>query len=582
MNASIWLLLAAVTALVAALHLVRPPARRIALPSTVLWVRALARTHRLRAPWRRWLALALALVIAWSLLLALPGPGSLLGGDATRTVLILDTSRSMAARTRDGRTRFEHAREGALRLIDALPPTAEAAILDTTGSFMPTGFVTPREARAALARMQPGTDAQAALPPLPDAAVVHAFTDGVALEPAVGSAIVHSVFEPADNVAITAFDVRALPQQPTQAEALVQLINASPGSRRVQVILRGSGDYRVTQPLDLDAGESVDITVDVSAYRGDVLAAAAALEGDAYAADDIAYAAVPAHEPVRVLLVSGGNAGLEDALRSLPGIVLAVRAPARFDPTSRYDAYVFDRFAPPAPPAAPSLLMRPPVVTWLGNYGAPVAGGRVLRIAAAHPAVDGLPWGAAPVTALRSVNARTGEAVLLRAQDGAPAAVAFDAPVRGVTTGFAWNDAPPTLQAHLPVFLGNAIGWLTGGRDVVRARPGTVELPLPDAQIRDGGGAPVAARTVGARTVFDADRPDVFTVTAGARTTRVVVQPADPRHAQINRTALPAASASASIAAPGTTLSGAWPALVLLACVLLAVDWLLYARRVTA
>jgi len=29
-------------------------------------------------------------------------------------------------------------------------------------------------------------------------------------------------------------------------------------------------------------------------------------------------------------------------------------------------------------------------------------------------------------------------------------------------------------------------------------------------------------------------------------------------------------------------LSGAWPALVLLACVLLAVDWLLYARRVTA
>jgi len=581
MNAWAWLLPSAVTALIAALHLLRPPARRIALPSTLLWARALAHAPRLRAPWRRWLSLALALVIAWSLLLALPGLGNLFSGnDAMRTALVLDTSPSMAARTRDGRTRFEHAREGALRVLDALPRTAEVAILDSTGSYMPTGFVTPREARAALAHLQPSSDARAVMPPLADATDVHAFTDGVAFEP--DDVRIHSVFEPADNAAITAFDVRALPQQPTRVEALVQLLNASPRSRRVQLILRGSGDYHVTQSLDLDAGERVDITVDVSAYRADVLAAAVALSGDAYPADDIAYAAVPAHEAMRVLLVSDGNTGLEDALRSLPGVVLGVRAPARFDPAARYDAYVFDRYAPPAPPGAPSLLMRPPPVPWLGDDGGLVASGRLLQVAAAHPAVDGLPWASAPLTALRGLTARAGEAVLLRAQGGAPAAVAFHAPVRGVATGFGWSDAPPSLQAHLPVFLGNVLGWLTGGRDILRAAPGTIEVPLADAQVRDGSGAAVAARTLGTRTVFDAARPDVFTVTAGARTTRVVVQPADPRHAQINRSALSAASANAPVGGPRVWLPGAWPALVLLACVLLGVDWLLYARRVTA
>jgi len=583
-----WFLLAAVTALIVALHLLRPPARRVAFPSTLLWARALAHAPRLRAPWRRRLALALALSIAWLLLFALPLPGGLFGGgEASRVALILDTAPSMAARTRDGRTRFEHAREGAQRLIDALPAAAEVALLDTTASGMPTGFVTPREARAALARLQPVGQGRVAMPPLPGDAAVHVFTDGVALDPVGAQASIHSVFEPADNVAVTAFDVRTLPQHPTRADALVQVLNASPGKRRMQLIVRGSDGFHVAQALDLDAGERADVTIDVSAYRGSVLAAAASLGGDALAADDIAYAVVPAHQGLRVLLVSRGNPGLQDALRSLPGVALSVRAPGRFDPQAargepRYDAYVFDRVAPATPPSGPALLMRPPAVPWLGAAPPGVPGPGVLRVAAMHPAVAGLQWGSAPVQSLRALGAPAGHAVLLQARDGAPAALAFDSPVRGVVTAFAWNDAPASLQAQLPVFLGNALGWLTGGRDVVRAAAGTVEVALPDAQVSDGSGAPVAARSVGATTVFDAPRPDVFTVRAGAQSVQVAVQPAAPERAFINDSALAPRVPDGTGTAGAASLPGAWLVLALIAAVLLAIDWLLYVRRVTA
>lgn len=589
-----WIVLAAVTALVAALHLLRPPARRVALPSTLLWARALTHAPRLRAPWRRRLALALALAIAWSLLSALPLPGGLSGGGGqTRVALVLDTSPSMAAHTRDGRSRFEHARERAGRVIDALPATAEVALLDTTASSMPTGFVTPREARAALARLQAGGHGHASMPPLPDDAQAHLFTDGVAIDPSAAAATIHPVYEPADNVAVTAFDVRTLPQQPTRVDALVQVLNASPGSRRVQLIVRGSDGFHVTQALDLAGGERVDATIDVSSYRGSVLAAAAALASDAYADDDIAYAAVPAHRALRVLLVSSGNPGLQDALRSLPAIALSVRTPVQFDalrvdPVQGFDAYVFDRFAPVAPPPGPALLMRPPAAPWLDESpaGAPAPvrqeAASQLRVAAMHPAVEGLRWGSAPVQGLRALRAGAGQSVLLHARGGEPAAVAFETPVRGVLTAFAWNDAPASLQAQLPVFLGNALRWLTGGADLVRAAPGTIAVALPDAKITDGSGAQVAAHTVGATTVFDALRPDVFTVRAGARTMQVTVQPAAPRRALINDSALTADMPKTTLAAAGGSLPGAWLMLALLAAVLLAIDWLLLVRRVAA
>jgi len=590
----IWVLAAMASAIVVALHLLRRPAQRVALPSVLLWARALALAPRLRAPWRRWLALALALAIAWALLLGLAGPGLLSGSDGTRIAVVIDTAPSMDARMRDGSTRLAQARAQAAALIDRLTPGTQVALLDTTGTLVPTGFVTPREALAALANLKTGGTGIAAMPPLPDrrATSVHVFTDGVALAVDASAVSVHRVFEPVDNVAITAFDVRALPQQPTRVEALAQVLNASPERQRVRLILRGNDGFQLAQALDLQRGESADVTVDVSAYPDGILAAAAAIEGDGYPADDIAYAVVPSHEPLRVLLVSAGNAGLRDALRSLPGVALTLRTPERFearDPSNatasdagRFDAIVFDRVAPTAPPNAPALLMRPENVAWLGLTATPAARQTLLRPVVTHPAVTGVPWDIAPLRALWQMRAPQEAPVLARSAGDAPAIVAFREPVRALATGFAWSDAPATLQANLPVFLGNALRWLTDAQETMQVPPGPVRLPFAEARVVDGAGASVAVRATAEGSLFDAPRPDVFTVRADERALRVVVQPADPSHSQVNLSSLDDVPAARLPAVAQALLPGAWLLLLCAVCVLLVLDWALHARRVTS
>ena len=590
----IWLLAAVASAIVVALHLLRRPAQRVALPSVLLWARALEHAPRLRAPWRRWLALALALAIAWALLLGLAGPGLFSGGDGTRVALVIDTSTSMDARMRNGSTRLAQARAQAAALIDRLSPGTQVALLDTTGALVPTGFVTPREARAALANLKTASTGSAAMPPLPDrrATSVHVFTDGVALAVDTGDATVHRVFEPVDNAAITAFDVRALPQQPTRVEALVQVLNASPGSKRVRLILRGSDGFQLAQALDLQAGESVDVTVDVSAYPGGILAAAAAIEGDGHPADDIAYTVVPSHAPLRVLLVSGGNPGLRDALRSLPGVALTLRtpeqfhardlsSPARSDPLP-FDAIVFDRVAPAAPPKLPALLIRPPEVAWLGLTATQAVRQALLRPAVEHPAVIGVPWEIAPLRALWQIHAPQEAPVLVQTAGNVPAIVAFREPARALATGFAWSDAPATLQANLPVFLGNALRWLTDAQQTMQVPPGPVRLPYAEASVADGNGASVAVRASAGGSVFDAPRPDVFMVRVGERALRVVVQPADPSRSQVNLSTLADLPAARLPALAQALLPGAWLLLLFAVCVLFVLDWALHARRVTS
>ena len=180
----------------------------------------------------------------------------------------------------------------------------------------------------------------------------------------------HSVFEPADNVAVTAFEARPLAKDPTRYEALVQVLNASDVDLRARLLITGDDDFSITQDLDLRAGETVNASFDVSDFEGGVLGAAAIFERDAYPSDDLAYAVVPSHRANHVLLVTTGNLPLEDALRRLPGVRLAVVAPDSYPRAGKHDAVVFDRFAPAEPPAAGALLLRPPAREWLAGQSA--------------------------------------------------------------------------------------------------------------------------------------------------------------------------------------------------------------------
>jgi hypothetical protein len=357
-------LLGVVALLIILMHLLRPRPVRRAVSSTVLWQQVLRQRKKYHTPWRWLISLLLSLVIGLSLALALGRPEGLLPAQA-RVVVMLDNSPSMATHTRDGQSRWLHAVAQAREVIEKAG--VDVMLIDTMGRAPVSGFVRPAQALDALDDFEVASYGAARAPVLPQSGAydVHVISDGVAGFPIPADAIVHSVFEPAVNVAVTGLQTRAFPTDPLRVEAFVQVYNASTTSLPVRLSLRGDGGFALSQQLQMDAGELIDASFDISDFGEGVLAAAAMTGHDALARDDIAFAIVEPHRARNVLLVTAGNARLEDAVRSLPGLRLKVIDPEAWRDTMTADVYLFDRFAPARPPARGALLFHPQTVSWL-------------------------------------------------------------------------------------------------------------------------------------------------------------------------------------------------------------------------
>lgn len=579
------LLLSTVALTILLLHLLKPPKPVITIASVMLWART-AQQHKRRSR-RRLAVLLLALAIGLSLALALTRPEiPAIAPVAQRITLVLDNSVSMAARTADGSSRWQHALEAARRLLQDASAGSEVLLLDTRGQARMSGLVDRDAALAALDRTpgpgwgEPRIPSAAAVP----GSLVHIFTDGVASLEVPDAATIHRMYEPADNVGVTAFEARPLTQDPTRYEALVQVVNASIGGQRVRLLIQGSAAFSIVQDLDLGAGETVNATFDVSDFAGGVLAASAISASDAFPFDDVAYAVVPPHRARQVLLVSAGNPALADALRNLPGVRLTVLPPQRYADATPHDVVVFDRFAPDHPPSAGALLLRPPPRDWLAASRVPRNAVRITSWDREHPVSAAIDWRSVRLASVWLEAPHPRAAALVLAGEAAANALvtAGEAQRRWIKLGFALADSNFALQPDFPVFLGNAIAWLSAPAPVLaRGLGGVVEVPLPHAQVLDGSGSPVLAAATDRGVMFEAPRPDVYTVSTPGSEVLVVANVPYPRAVLINATRL-----QADPGIPGAGPSSRfwrtelWVALLLCAFVLLLIDWAVAARRV--
>lgn len=574
------LLVGLVVAAIVAIHLLKPRRVRRVVASTLIWQRATRRIGKRADRWRWWLALALSLAIGIGLTLALVRPELRgFGAGARRVVVVLDNGPTMAVRTRDGQTRWAHA------VAEARSVIARAAgpvmVMDSMGLTGSSGFLGRDEALATLGRMTVVPVAEGVPPmlPPPPGTEVHFIGDGVAPVDPPPEAIVHPVFEPADNVAVLRLVTRALPADPLRVDALVQVFNASPVEKTVQLTLRGGERFAVSQTLRMTAGERIDATFDVSGFEGGVLAAAAHARGDAFAADDIAYTVVQPHGRRRVQLVTRGNAPLADALAALPAIRLEVIAPERYRHGSRADAYVFDGFAPDRAPDAGSLLFHPAHVDWLPP-GRPANGPVVVDDwDRASPIAGAVPWNALSIGRSELWNVSGAEAAVLVRASAEGLVVSGRASAPWIAVGFLSDQSDLPLQPGFAVLLGNALAQLTVATPARTEPLGVVRVALPNGEVRDGRGHLVESRTAGGVTIFDAQRPDIYTVRSGNAHVLIAAGLMDSRLADIN------ASRFAHTPVPATALPGVplerW-ALAVLACMaLLVFDWAAYVRRVT-
>lgn len=582
----VWTLAAVTAAAVAWLFFLKLRHPRRAVPSLLLWRRALEQQRPQSTVERLRRLVSLLVTLAIALLLAL-APGRPTLGDAGRpavVTIVIDTAPSMAAKTADGRTRLDHAKARARSIIAEAGPAARVRVIDTSGRVTEIGDASPADASRALDALTvwPGPDR---LPRFEadgrDAIVV---TDGVRRRTWPARATRVSVFEPAANVGITAFDVRPAPARPLAYDAYVEIANASPDRRRAELSIRDAKGVRLRRAVELAPGDRYRDALDVTGLaRGEIRATVSA-PGDAFALDDVAVAYVPWDEPVRTLLVTDGNLPLETALHLDPAIDVTTVRPSAYTGDERADVCVFDRFAPEREPAQPALLLRPSATAWLSRIAQ--VGGEVAR-----PVVR--TWdGAQPVLRfvkgadiridradrLQPAREAPGVQVIADAAD-TPLVMTADRPVRRVLVGFDLRDTDFPFQLGFPLFLRNAIVWLAGVREPIRAAPGMVAAPWPDVEIVNAEGSAVAARRVLDATIFDAPAPAVFFARHPGGRVPIVVNHADPAFSNVNASEFNGPTPP-DTAAPGDG-GELWRMMLVLAFVLVAVEWCTFHRRIT-
>jgi lipoprotein-anchoring transpeptidase ErfK/SrfK len=589
---------------VVVLYWLKPPPRRMVVPSKLLWDRLLKEKRRstLLDRLRWWISLMIALAIGLSVAAAMGRPElSTDGGVIPRMTIVIDNSATMAARSPDGFTRWEHAVALARGLLDQGTVDGNFLILDTSGQAPSTDATDRRSALNVLDALSVSMGSSSQFPgPIEADGPLYYITDGVSVTDADARAKVLSVYTPGDNVGITAFEVGAVPSSPLEYQAFLEITNASLGPKEVSVRLTGTGAGGLRETITLQGGETRGRTIDLAAFERGAVRATITTDGDAFSIDDAAFRFLPVRRRTRITLVTPGSVFLQSALSEEPRLSVSTLRPQEFDEAAPADLYIFDRWAPETPPPGPALLFLPPNVSWLAPTVAVLTSPNVEGWDASHPlmrfvslddlridravrlgADPGVPTdGGGAAGAVVAISVVVGSADL-------PLVTAVEAPQKVIRAGFALEDSNFALQPAFPIFLSNVLSWMMDEQAALPRDPGRVEVALADAEVTDSQGEEVETLQASGRTVFLAEEPGLYTVSSGTRRIRVAVGVSDRDRTAINASSLrpedratapPAALRLAGQEAAGSEL---WVILMIIATLLVILEWFTYHRRWT-
>jgi hypothetical protein len=507
-------------AILTGLYLLKPRRRRVVVAFAPLWIAGAGerRSEQWARRLRRWLSLALQMVVLALLLLAAADPRPGVADAEGRTVVVLvDRSASMSATDEPG-TRLGAARAKAREIVAGLGRADRAlvasfaadvtagsgfeadagrlarAIDDVSPTDEPADLPRALAFAAAVLRDRPhptivlvsdgrfSDDARASVEWRADAAGARPRLAGVDVRWA-------RVGRRARNVAVLGFAARRLPADPASVEAALTLRNF--GDAPATVTVEISAGERAT-PVDrarfsLSAGETRrHLLPDVAAPGARLVARL--VEPDDLAVDNRAYATVPGLERLRVLRVGAPNLYLEGALLSLGEAVSVHGARPEAVEASRarwasYDVVIFDGVAPaPAPTAGHFLYLAP------RGPGSPFPGRGVVRdpvfsdVRRGHPLLRQLDLGDVNIAEAERLGLSAGD-VAVASSFGAPLIVARERPgLRVAALAFDVRRSDLPMRAAFPLLLANATSWLAGSdtREVGTALVGrTARVPLP-------------------------------------------------------------------------------------------------------
>jgi hypothetical protein len=597
-----WLLLGAAAALAIWIFLRKLRPRRVPIASLILWRRVLAEARELTL-WervRRAVSLVLTAVIALALALAVTRPAPRSHGTTaagTQTFVVIDSSWSMLTRTGSGESRWDRAMREARR-IAAAGAGSEVA-LATTADGLVAGPTTDVSAiTGALNRLTAGGGDIASWPQLAGADSLHFITDGAIPRPLPPDAIVHSVYEEAENVGVTALDVRPTLSGPDGGDAYLEVANFAKSPQAVTLTLTRGTETILERRLNLTAGETLRQLIPLSRGSDAALRAHVDAPRNALRIDDDAYAWIEHARPLSVAVVGQAPGWLRPLFAGDPDVRARFVDPATY--TAQAGAatgqsrasdsdglIVFDRWAPSEVPSIPAILIAPPADTaWLAQATDDRASAPAPELkprwetVGTHPVLRGVD----PVTFIIGSARSYGSSTLTpvaQSTRGTPLVYASEsAGRRYVVVAFGPAESNLASAPAFPVLMGNAMDWLVR-RETRRARPaGLAAFSNTITSLQGPTGAPVpVARIHGAAVGFLRD-PGFYVVEDGGVRSTFAVNIADPLLSNAGHTTLTGTQLTRP-SIPMLTARPWWAYCVALALVMALAEWWTWQRRIT-
>lgn len=476
------------------------------VPSTLLWRKFLAETQA-SAPFQRlrhnWL-LILQILLLLLAVFALSRPFFAANmKPAELRVVILDGSASMQA-TDVQPSRFERARAEALKWVDALSGQDQMVIILAAGSTEVKQSASGEKAalRRALMNCSPSDSPTRLVPALRMAeslvrdqlnAEIHLFSDGAVsglddFENKGLPLIYHRVGTGANNVGLTALDVRANPEDPRQRAIYVSAVNFSTNAQSAELELHFDGRVRETRPLSISAGQ-VSPQVFFFAQDQDGIYTLRLNIKDDLQADNEASIVSALPQPAKVLLVSRGNRLLEKALRSAGNVELTT-VPDLTDNAEGYTFVVLDCVVPTMWPKRNVLAIQTNPTNWFERV-LELEAPQIVDWRSTHPLLRFSGLDNVRIVRSRAAKVPSWGISLVDAPQASLVVAGEMGRQRVVWIGFDVLESEWPRRITFPIFIANAVEWLNpanvqGGQLMVKAgepfRMSLVE-PVSSAQV---------------------------------------------------------------------------------------------------
>jgi hypothetical protein len=315
---------------------------------------------------------------------------------------------------------------------------------------------------------------------------------------------------------------------------------------------------------------------DLTPFEGGGIRATIISKGDEFALDDEAFGYLPVKRKTRTLLVTNGNSYLEAVLKTDPFVDLTVMNPAAYKESPNYDAYIFDRFAPPQAPSRPALVIGTSNVAWLREAKGTVQKPVITTWREDHPIMQFVSVHDVSIEKASQIDASN--LTVIAASNDVPLIVASPKP-KWVLLTFDLESSDLAFQAGFPVFVDNVLAWFSRDGVALRRSPGLVNIPMANAQITTIDGKPVASHQVLNETVFEAPDPGLFVATQDDTTMHIAVNLSNPAFSDVNKSSQQQAATAGADRPPLS--HELWFYMVFVALILATVEWFTYHRRIT-